>query len=379
MRGAVPPAVTAMRHIFAVRRRRLALIIWGAGLLLFLLLGVWNINADKEETANRLSGDAGRMAAQLAALLSLPAWELDELTARTIVMAAMEDESIYAIKVQTARGMLEGQRRNYQWEPVPWDDEITEDSVQGMNPLKMEGRVVGSVEVYLSPRVSDEDLAQKARREVWRFALTALFATGVLALLLWQWGDLDRLRGLVRRNRGDALMGAVGATAAQEPAAAAAAESLAGTAAPEADRSAAAAADAALRAGAVLRPALGRAFARRRPEAWRVTAALFGQTFAHAPSLLGRLFEEGDAAGLCRLGQVLKRRLRPWVRSAWPRRPPPCRRRSTIRTARPRPWRVEQCLHALEDVLATLNGPAESAAAAASQPVAARPADKTDV
>lgn len=102
------------------------------------------------------------MAAQLAALLSLPAWELDELTARTIVMAAMEDESIYAIKVQTKRGMLEGQRRNYQWEPVPWDDEITEDSVQGMNPLKMEGRVVGSVEVYLSPRVSDEDLARKA-------------------------------------------------------------------------------------------------------------------------------------------------------------------------------------------------------------------------
>lgn len=87
------------------------------------------------------------MAAQLAALLSLPAWELDELAARTIVMAAMADESIYAIKVQSNKGMLEGQRRNYRWEPVPWDDEIPENSVQGMNPLKMEGRggVGGSV------------------------------------------------------------------------------------------------------------------------------------------------------------------------------------------------------------------------------------------
>lgn len=100
------------------------------------------------------SARPGRTAAQLAALLSLPAWELDELTARTIVMAAMEDDSIYAVKVQTKRGMLEGQRRNYQWEPVPWDDEIAENTVQGMNPLKMEGRTVGSVEVYLSPRLS---------------------------------------------------------------------------------------------------------------------------------------------------------------------------------------------------------------------------------
>lgn len=82
------------------------------------------------------SARPGRTAAQLAALLSLPAWELDELTARTIVMAAMEDDSIYAVKVQTKRGMLEGQRRNYQWEPVPWDDEIAENTVQGMNPAQ---------------------------------------------------------------------------------------------------------------------------------------------------------------------------------------------------------------------------------------------------
>ena len=121
-----------MPNVTPVFRRRLALAVWAAALLLFLLMGVWNVNADRQEAENRLSSEAGRTAAQLAALLSLPAWELDELAARTIVMAAMADESIYAVKVQTNKGLLEGQRRNYQWEPVPWDDEIAENSVQGM-------------------------------------------------------------------------------------------------------------------------------------------------------------------------------------------------------------------------------------------------------
>ena len=205
-------ATKHMPNISHVLRRRLALIVWAAALLLFMLLGVWNVNEDRQEAENRLGGQAGRTAAQLAALLSLPAWEMDELAARTIVMAAMSDESIYAIKVQTAKGMLEGQRRNYQWEPVPWDDEIAENSIQGMNPLKMEGRPVGSVEVYLSPRITDEDLAQKARREVARFCLSAVFATLVLLALLWHWGDLARLKVLLLER--DASR----ATAASDPA-----------------------------------------------------------------------------------------------------------------------------------------------------------------
>lgn len=196
-----------MPYITHGTRRWLALAAWAAGLLLFLLLGLWNLNSSRRDAENRLISEAGRTAAQLAALLSLPAWELDELTARTIVMAAMEDDSIYAVKVQTKRGMLEGQRRNYQWEPVPWDDEIAENTVQGMNPLKMEGRTVGSVEVYLSPRLSAEEQALTARREVWRFALAALFWTGALLLLLWHWGDLARLRRLLARKADAALPG----------------------------------------------------------------------------------------------------------------------------------------------------------------------------
>lgn len=319
-----------MAQIDHVMRRRLALIVWAAALLLFLLMGVWNVNEDRQEAENRLGSDAGRMAAQLAALLSLPAWELDELAARTIVMAAMADDSIYAIKVQSNKGMLEGQRRNYQWEPVPWDDEVPEHSVQGMNPLKMEGRPVGSVEVYLSPRITNEDLAQKARREVVRFSVSATFCTLVLLLLLWHWGYLTRVRVLsfmrspfhpdTRKRVGSVAASAAGDTqtsgfepaAEGEPAPAAAGTPTAepqeqsvapdglaeGLAAPQSDG---------IAAGAVISAELGRAFLLRKPDAWRITAGLFGRTFAHAPGLLLRLYAAEDAENLCRLGRILEK------------------------------------------------------------------------
>ena len=52
---------------------------------------------------------------------------------------------------------------------------------------------------------------------------------------------------------------------------------------------------------------LGRAFLLRRPEAWRVTAGMFGRTFAPAPDLLLRLYALDDAENLCRLGRILEK------------------------------------------------------------------------
>ena len=364
-------AAKHMPNISHVLRRRLALAVWVAALLLFLLLGVWNVNEDRQEAENRLGSEAGRTAAQLAALLSLPAWELDELTARTIVMAAMTDESIYAIKVQTPRGMLEGQRRNYQWEPIPWDDEIAENSVQGMNPLKMEGRPVGSVEVYLSPRITDEDLAQKARREVARFCLSALFSTLVLLALLWHWGDLARLKALLLERtapRGTAASGtepAADSTPAvsMEPGLAdifesgsARSHALSPQPAAEAQGGSAVPLSEDIAAGAVVSAELGRAFLLRRPEAWRVTAGMFGRTFAPAPDLLLRLYALEDADNLCRLGRILEKAA-------------PCVGAERLAsTAHAMQWAVndsdaasaaqavEECVLALREVLCALEG-----------------------
>ena len=60
-------------------------------------------------------------------------------------------------------------------------------------------------------------------------------------------------------------------------------------------------------AGAVVSAELGRAFLLRRPEAWRVTAGMFGRTFAPAPDLLLRLYALEAADNLCRLGRILEK------------------------------------------------------------------------
>lgn len=335
-----------MPYIAHRTRRWLALAAWAGGMLLFLLLGLWSLHSSRQDVENRLSSEAGRMAAQLAALLSLPAWELDELTARTIVMAALEDDSIYAVKVQTQQGMLEGQRRNYQWEPVPWDDEIPENTVQGMNPLKMEGRSVGSVEVYLSPRLSEEELALAARREVWRFGLAALFLTGSLWLLLWYWGDLARVRRLLARRLEGRDTG---------PACGNAGNLALGLGTPTGDGPPAArSVEAVVRAPVAVNPSLGRSFQCKHREAWQVTAGLFRQTFASAPAVLSRLYAEGETAALCRLGQMLEKaapclgavRLTEAARHMQAAlNDPQC---ETTALA------VEECLTALEEVLAAL-------------------------
>lgn len=341
-------------RISRTARRGAALLVWGAGIALLFVLGLWNLESSRRDAENRLSAEAGRMAAQLATLLALPAWDLDEITARTIVMGAMEDERLYAIKVETRQGMLEGQRRNYLWEPVPWDDELSEDCVQGMNPLRVEGQTVGSVEVWLSPRLMGEEEAQLLARERWRFGLAAGLWTLALALLLWLWGDLAALRRIIGRiGSPPAPGGAEGADpkAPPEPV-------VLGLAprAPEegAEEGATGGPGAPVQVAPAVDRDLGRRFQRKNPDTWRVTAGLFRQTFARAPKLMQRLFADGETAGLCHLGRMLEQaapclgaeRLTEAARQMQAAlNDPECETRALP---------VEECARALEEVLAAL-------------------------
>lgn len=303
---------------------RLLLAIWCAGLLALLLPALWTVRAEREAARERLAVEARNTAVQLSALLAVPAWDVDELAARTIVMAAMEDESIYAVKVETPQGMLEGQRRNYQWEPVPWDDEIDEEAVSGLSPLRVEGRPVGTVEVYVSPRVSQEGAALTARRETWRFVLSFLCWTAALAFL-WR-TCLQReatggggARNPSRREPKDAPpedapdLAVSGAEALSEEAAPCGQVQTDEESPYDGDGADALGEEtieplsAPLAAGEVVSPALGRAFMRRHDHAWQVTAGLFRHSFAQGPELMGRLYATGDNAALCRLGDLLER------------------------------------------------------------------------
>ena len=66
---------------------------------------------------------------------------------------------------------------------MPWDGEITENTVQGMSPLRREGQPVGTVEVYLARRLVQEGSDKVMQRETWRFIINTLLLSVFLAAL----------------------------------------------------------------------------------------------------------------------------------------------------------------------------------------------------
>lgn len=322
-----------MRKISLKQRRWIAVAIWFLGLSVTALLGLWNLANSQREADSRLIGEAARAAGELSGLLALSEWAIDEQAARAAVSGAMEDERIYAVKITLDQRTLEGQRRNYLWEPIPWDDEITENSVQGMNPIIIDGQNIGRVEVWISTRGVKEEYALLARREALRWSLTAVLWTAALFLLLWYWGDARRLIHRFRQELSASdspekvVLGLSPRIQQETEKEAPPVCAIDGTAA--------------------------RAYLRQNTEAWLVTAGLFRQAFARGPMLINRLYAEGDTAGLCHLAKIL-------VIAA------PCIGATRLKTAAEnmrnafndpdcniRAMAVEECSRALEEVLGT--------------------------
>lgn len=321
----------------------LALAIWAMGLLLFIALGIWNMKTSQENTENRLLGEAGRIASQLAALVSLPTREPDEAISRAIVAGAMEDEHIYAVKIETRNGVKEGQRRNYLWEPILWDDEIAENCIQGMTPLKYDGKTIGSVEVWLSPRQINEEETQIFGHETTRFIILAFFWTGALFLLLWAFGEVHRFR----RQLAVRTVSAKRTVPEEQPVLFRLGEDKSKDGADNSTEN-------------TIKNACdqvaGRIYQRKNPESWNVTAGLFRQTFSRAPELMSMLYSNSEFAGLCHLGRMLEKAA-------------PCLGANRLYEAArgmqkalndpdslERASSVEECANALEDVLASLGG-----------------------
>lgn len=343
-------------------RRLAALGIWGAGVALLALQVVWGVSAVRRDVESRLISEAGRAAAQVAGLLSQPAWEMDELAVRTVIMSVMEDARIYGIMVQTRQGFFDGMRRNYQWEPVPWDDEITEHAVQGMSQLSMEGQFIGKVEVYLSRREAVAEIRAGRARELWKGALWLVYLTAALLCLYWYWGDIAHARRWAYA-RWQTLRGGEAATADDGLAAAPRTPPIRLGLSPMDDKEGTSAEGGGAAAvpveegPVVISPDLGRSYQRTHPESWRVTAGLFRQTFERGPRVLTRLYEENELAGLCRLGQTLEKaapclgaeRLSETARAMQTAlNDPQCETQATA---------VENCSLALREVLTALGTP----------------------
>ena len=280
-----------MKRISRTHKRIIALSIWLLGVIVFLGFSYYSIAWSREDAEDRLISEAGRTAAQLAALLSVPGWNMDDGAARAVIAGAMEDDHIYAVRVKSLNGHVEGQRRNYLWEPVNWDDEITENSVRGMNPVKNGGELIGQVDVWLSSRLNDEENSILVKREILRFAAFFTLWTLAFILVLWQWGEIRRLGHFLFTHE------AADEKPSQNPE-----KVFYGLSHQEETQEKQETAEQKLPVSAEK----GLRYQRLHPDSFCVTAGMFRQTFARGPALIGRLYADGEIAGLCHLGRMLE-------------------------------------------------------------------------
>lgn len=171
---------------FNTPTNRILLLCWLLLLAILLGLTAWQLHATRLDAVQRLQAEAQRNAARAARILAVPAWEVNEVSARSIIMAEMEDSRVYGMVVYDHIGFLEGQRRNENWESTPWDDLVPDAMVEGQQPLLLEEQQVGVVRVYLSPRLLEEDMSTLWWREMARFGITATVLLLLLLILLWR-------------------------------------------------------------------------------------------------------------------------------------------------------------------------------------------------
>ena len=271
----------------AGRRLAGALAVWIAAVACAGLLGFSDERLVREVLDQELAAEAARTAAGIGAVASMPGWTMDETLARSLVLRVMEDRRLYAVVIRSGDRMLEGQRRDRRG-LVPWDDAMTEETVQGMSIMRdAEGEEAGTVEVYLPTRLIASLMAEVRQTVYARTALIVVFATGALLLFLWFTGDIS----LARR----AWTGGRGRTAGKGRAAGEGAGSRT-----------------ALDAGPRgiyhdgIEPPDGRSFVAGDPDGWSAVADSFRRAWRGAPDRLAVLFRQGDAGGAAREALALR-------------------------------------------------------------------------
>lgn len=293
---------------------------WLIGCLVCALLARWNLEEVRRDAQARLLAEAARSASQLAGLVVREERIQVEADLAAAADALMEDDLACAVRLQTTRGLDRGLRRDYLWEPVPWDGDVSENCVQGMALLTGDDRTLGSVTVWLSDRLLAEEDSATVRREWFRFG--CFFVLWTLAFLTAAWGVASLGRNVeIHEDKKHVGEGwprpAISST-------------------PTVDAQEA------------------RNYQQAHPEAWQVTAGMFRQTFARGPALLRNLYDRGQISELCHLGDLLQQAA-PLVgagRLAQAAR----MMQGEFMAGQGRRATVENCAHCLEEVLATLCG-----------------------
>lgn len=272
--------------------RLLPLGLWAGGVILSLLLGVWNYNAQDDQGYAQQMTTAVELADSLASLLGHSEYNFDEKSASAVITAAMVNEDVVAVKISRQGQILVGRIRHEGGQPRDWDGEWSGAKVvQGIGQVTRNGRVVGSVDVYLSDFKVRAELVTVRNREIVRFFLFLLFLTAPVLVWYWHSGDLtwlaDNAQGYARKLRGNRRKQR-------------STENILLELTRRINHDGKLADDSPLAANVQV-PDMA--------TCRQVTGTLFAIHFAHAPALMNRLYAESSPAaidGLCHLGRLLE-------------------------------------------------------------------------
>ena len=136
----------------------------------------------KNKNEKELRQFTSNVASRLATNTVMPLWNLDEEAARASIKAEMLDKRIYAIIVKKpgGDGIILGQIRNEEWEPVDTDQEAAGDYWTDQSSIVKDEEELGLAEVY----VTDRFLRESLFHSVINIMLAGLGAVVVLCLIL---------------------------------------------------------------------------------------------------------------------------------------------------------------------------------------------------
>ena len=165
-----------------------ALMLWCIAIVMTFALSSWRMHDVHVRAEKALAARAEQVAKQLSNLLSIVGWNLDITVARPIVFTTMRDPQLYAVKVLSHEGVLEGQRRNAKGGLEPWDGQLIEKTVQAISTISLNEEKIGTVEVYLRVSETAEYVHEAFIQEIICFFLNFSFFSFCLLLYLFKCG-----------------------------------------------------------------------------------------------------------------------------------------------------------------------------------------------
>lgn len=149
---------------------------------ILVIFGAYQFYEIKHGSTEELNGFAESTSAKLAESLVYPIWNMDTEVIQKTIVSAMLEKRIFAILVkENDDTLLEGKKRNEDWEVVNADGEFLGNYIVTKKEIVKDGNDLGFIEIYITKRFMES----KLKHEINKIILTILFMDVSAFVLMW--------------------------------------------------------------------------------------------------------------------------------------------------------------------------------------------------